>query len=148
MSDTPFRTLKGYERIENNQITHAMEDYLEMICRHTGARGSLRLNRLAEILCVRPSSASKMVGQLRNLGLVDCEKYGVIRPTEKGAALGAYLLRRHQVIHEFFCFINHSEDELEQTEKVEHFINDKTLHNMEEWLSQVKAEFPDSSPPG
>ena len=34
--------------------------------------------------------------------------------------LGSYLLFRHDILHRFFCQINHSENELEQVEKVEH----------------------------
>lgn len=125
-----YRTLKGYEIMENAQITYAMEDYLEMICRHTNEKGYVRINSLASMLGVRPSSSSKMVGNLKELGLVEYEKYGVIRLTPKGLELGQFLLYRHDVIHKLFCLINQSEDELEQTEKVEHFINQKTLHNI------------------
>lgn len=130
-----YRTLKGYEIIESNQITNAMEDYLEMICRYTEKDGYARINNIASKLNVKPSSSSKMVSNLKKLGLVEYEKYSIIKPTEKGQKLGNYLLHRHKVIHRFFCLLNNSENEpekeLEQTEKVEHFINAKTLYNIE-----------------
>ena len=89
-------------------------------------RGTGFLHRLN----VRPSSASKMVYQLRELGLVSFEKYGLIRPTEEGAALGDYLLHRHDQLHRFFCWVNGTTDELEQVEQVEHYINETTLRNL------------------
>ena len=69
-----FYTLKGYSLLEYIQITSSMEDYLEMICRQARTEGYARINFLAQRLNVRPSSASKMVYQLRDLGLVAFEK--------------------------------------------------------------------------
>ncbi len=126
-----FYTQKGYERRSGTPVTSAMEDYLEMICRQAGAEGYARINFLAHRLNVRPSSASKMVYQLRDLGLVSFEKYGLIQPTAEGAALGRYLLYRHDVLHRFFCWVNGTADELEQVEQVEHFVNENTVRNLE-----------------
>ena len=82
-----FYTQKGYQMRSQHALTGAMEDYLEMICRQAEADGCARIGLLAEGLNVRPSSASKMVYQLRALGLVAFEKYGLIQPTEKGCEL-------------------------------------------------------------
>ena len=125
-----FYTQKGYQLRNQQPITGAMEDYLEMICRQAKNEGYVRINFLAGLLNVRPSSASKMVYQLRELGLVSFEKYGLIRPTEEGAALGDYLLHRHDQLHRFFCWVNGTTDELEQVEQVEHYINETTLRNL------------------
>ena len=54
----------------------------------------------------------------------------MIRPTEEGAALGDYLLHRHDQLHRFFCWVNGTTDELEQVEQVEHYINETTLRNL------------------
>ncbi len=126
-----FRTLKGYELIHNSKMTHAMEDYLEMIYRCLKEEGSIRINNLADKLNVKPSSSSKMVNNLKNLGYVEYEKYGIIKLTSKGDAIGEYLLHRHDVLNKFFCLLNNSKEEIEQTEKVEHFIDEKTLYNIE-----------------
>ena len=72
-----FHTLKGYQMQNIGEITESMEDYLEMICRHIQENGYIRIHFLAEQLHVRPSSASKMVGKLREMGLVTFEKYGL-----------------------------------------------------------------------
>ena len=76
-----FYTQKGYQMRSQHALTGAMEDYLEMICRQAEADGCARIGLLAEGLNVRPSSASKMVYQLRALGLVAFEKYGLIPGT-------------------------------------------------------------------
>ena len=132
-----FYTQKGYQMRSQHALTGAMEDYLEMICRQAEADGCARIGVLAEGLNVRPSSASKMVYQLRALGLVAFEKYGLIQPTEKGWSVGRWLLHRHEVLHRFFCMLNGSTDELELVEQVEHYLNEGTVRNLEallEWL--------------
>lgn len=45
--------------------------------------------------------------------------------------MGNYLLYRHDVIHRFLCLLNHSEDELEQAEKIEHFLTCETVKNLD-----------------
>lgn len=131
-----FYTLKGYSLLEHTQITSSMEDYLEMICRIHCDGQPVRIKELAECLHVKPSSASKMVGNLRKQGLVCFEKYGSVSLTDDGLELGEYLLFRHEVLHRFFCYINQNSDELEQVEKVEHFIEPKTVYNIEKWLDK------------
>lgn len=126
-----FHTQKGYELTSANKLTSAMEDYLEMIFRLSQEEGYTRIHLLAKHLNVKPSSASKMVDNLKALGLVRAEKYGSIRLTEQGVSRGQYLLYRHGVINRLLCLINNSEDELEQAERIEHYIDERTVHNMD-----------------
>ena len=134
-----FYTLKGYRLQNGGDITEAMEDYLEMICRHIQENGYIRIHFLAEQLHVLPSSASKMVGKLREMGLVEFEKYGLIIPTERGMAVGRYLLWRHDVLHRFFRLLNHSDCQLEQVEKVEHFMSRETMENLEKLTIRLEG---------
>ena len=60
-----FYTLKGYQNGEAHNMTASMEDYLEMICRLLLTEEVVRVNQLAHMLHVKPSSASKMVKNLR-----------------------------------------------------------------------------------
>lgn len=131
-----FYTLKGYSLLEQTKITSSMEDYLEMICRLHHDEHPIRIKELAECLHVKPSSASKMASNLKSQGLVEFEKYGTVSLTEDGMQLGEYLLFRHEVLHRFFCYINQNTDELEQVEKVEHFMNPQTVYNIQKWMNK------------
>ena len=64
-------------------------------------------------------------------------EYGLIQPTEPGWELGRYLLHRHDVLHRFFCRLNHSDDQLEQVERVEHYMSRESVHNLERWLDET-----------
>lgn len=129
-----FYTFKGYQLIDNALITSSMEDYLEMICRILKTKDYVRVNELASNLHVKPSSASKMVNNLKLHGLVTFEKYGYIVPSDKGKAIGEYLLYRHDVLNELLCLINQTENEVEQVEKIEHFFNKSTIDNIKNYL--------------
>lgn len=47
------------------------------------------------------------------------------------------MLCRHEVIHAFLCFLNGSSNELEEAEKIEHFLSRKTVENLNALLRQL-----------
>ena len=134
-----FYTLKGYQINENPELTSSMEDYLEMICRLRKKEEVVRITELAEKLNVKPSSASKMVNNLKLAGLVSFERYGYIKPTPEGEAVGEYLLYRHDVLNDFLCLVNRSEDETEQVEKIEHFLSRETIENIKKLMDLLRG---------
>ncbi|MDD3341907.1 MAG: iron dependent repressor, metal binding and dimerization domain protein [Bacilli bacterium] len=129
-----FYTLNGYRLKNGQKTTESMEDYLEMMYRTYQMEKRIRINDLASSLNVKPSSVSKMVQKLKELDLVSSRKYGDIYLTETGLIKGEYLLWRHNILVSFFTFLNKEKYELEQVEKIEHFIDFITLQNMEEFL--------------
>ena len=61
MLDSNYYTLKGYKLRSDTIITEGMEDYLEMIYRKSIDNNDVKINELATLLNVKPSSVSKMV---------------------------------------------------------------------------------------
>ncbi|MBN1052131.1 metal-dependent transcriptional regulator [Clostridium botulinum] len=127
-----FHTVRGYENINSTRklLTPAMEDYLEMIYRCSLEEKSIRLNKIAQMLNVRDSSASKMMKKLGDLALINYEKYGVIELTENGITLGKYLLDRHIIIEKFLKYLGGREEVLIETELIEHVISGETVENI------------------
>ncbi len=127
-----FHTVRGYQLLEQQtrMLSPAMEDYLEMICRHSGGDGYIRVHTLAELLNVKASSASKMVQRLGKLGMLKYERYGLIRLTDSGKTIGEYLLARHAAIEDFLKFLSGGRDVLTQTELIEHNIDAATTESM------------------
>jgi len=121
----------------NTKVTSAMEDYLEMIMRHND-EGCIRVSRLAELLNVKDSSATKMVQRLGALGFLTYEKYGMIVLTKKGIDIGQCLLKRHRVIEDFLKFLN-TANLLIETELLEHNVSPDTVNNLEILLSFLVA---------
>lgn len=135
-----FHTVRGYQLLEQNKklLTSAMEDYLEMIYRNSLVEGYMRINTLAELLNVAPSSATKMVQKLSNLGLIDYQKYGIIFLTEDGKELGKYLLERHNIIELFLKNLGVEEDILTETELIEHNVSAPTLQKINSFNKFLK----------
>lgn len=135
MKNTEFHTVRGYQLLIKSQklLTPAMEDYLEMIYRNSQQEGFLRINRLADLLHVKPSSATKMVQKLTEMGLLDYEKYGIIFLTESGKTLGRFLLNRHNIIEKFLSNIGISENLLIETELIEHNVSANTLKSIDQF---------------
>lgn len=127
-----FYTVRGYELLEQEKrlLTYAMEDYLEMIYRHSLQDGYIRINVLSELLNVKPSSATKMVQKLTAMDLLDYKKYGIILLTNKGKKIGEFLLKRHNIIEKFLKTIGVKENILVQTELIEHNVSNSTLNSI------------------
>ncbi len=135
-----FYTLKGYQKNTHAPLTAAMEDYLEMICRILADKPQVRVMDLARTLHVRPSSVSKMVQQLNASGYIHAMRYGYIQLTDKGQKMGAYLLYRHEVLLRFLRTLNQQEDELEEAEKIEHFLTPNTVHHLDQLTQYMQTE--------
>lgn len=126
-----FYTLTGYKLKNHYLLTEAMEDYLEMIYRNGN---NITVKNLSTLLNVRPSSVSKMATKLKNLGYISFKSYGDISLTESGVVVGKYLLWRHSILEDLLKYINKDNFCLEQVERIEHFVDDITLKNIERFL--------------
>lgn len=143
-NDRGFHTVRGYQLLEQEKrlLTSAMEDYLEMIYRNSLEAGYLRINTLSELLNVHPSSSTKMVQKLTQLGMLDYQKYGIIFLTEKGKEIGEFLFKRHTIIETFLKSIGTAENALVETELIEHNISTRTLETID-LLNRFIMENPD-----
>lgn len=137
--NSEFRTVRGYQQInkKDGQLTPALEDYLEMIYRQCRISNYTRVGKIADFLNVTPSSASKMVFKLANLGYLKYEHREIILLTDKGREAGAFLLNRHNTIAEFLKLIGVN-DSLEETELVEHYLNRHTVKHLKILLEFFK----------
>jgi Mn-dependent DtxR family transcriptional regulator len=138
MSEGDFFTFSEYMKKEEDTLTASMEDYLEMIYRLSSHIGFTRIHDLASSLNVQPPSATKMVQKLAEMKFVDYEKYGIILLTEQGRERGKLLLYRHTIVEGFLKVLGISEDVLEQTEKIEHTISNKTLQHLEDFIGFIQ----------
>lgn len=138
MANEDFYTFSEYMKKEDDTLTASMEDYLEMIYRLSEKTGFTRIHDLAEALNVQPPSATKMVQKLSEIKLIDYEKYGIILLTNEGKESGHFLLDRHITIEAFLRILGVSENVLEETEKIEHTISNKTLEYFEDFIQFIQ----------
>ncbi|WP_411675987.1 metal-dependent transcriptional regulator [Caproicibacter sp.] len=136
-----FRTFRGYQLIsqKEGQLTPAMEDYLEMIFRLCSKDGYTRVGRLSDLLHVKPSSASKMMMKLAEMGYLKYDRYEIILLTETGLKAGEYLLERHNTVEQFLLLAG-SSDSLEETELIEHSLSEKTVACLKTMLEFFQSD--------
>lgn len=111
-------------------LTPSMEDYLEMIYRNFQKEGYVRIQQLAEQLNVQAPSATRNVQKLAKAGLVDYERYGIIKLTQRGKEIGRFLLERHMLIESFLKKLGVTDTLLRDTEMIEHQISMDTLEKI------------------
>lgn len=139
MNNSDFYTFRGYRIKDKRMLSPSMEDYIEMIYRLSNEMDNVRVNDLSEALNVQPPSTTKMIKRLFADGYVNYEKYGYVILTEKGNEIGKYLLFRHKTIYNFLELIGVKENLLEQTEKIEHAINEEILDRISELIEKLKG---------
>lgn len=136
LSGEQFRTVRGYQ-LANQRMDHltpALEDYLEMVYRLCLESHYVRAGKLSGVLHVKPSSVSKMISRLVDIGYLNYDRYDSILLTQKGEALGAYLLHRHNVVERFLRFVG-SSTPLEEAELIEHFLTPETVTHLSTHLA-------------
>lgn len=130
--DKKFYTARGYELLEKDRsiLTSSMEDYIEMAYRLSKDKSYTRIGDLAVALNVQPPSVTHMIKKLSEMNIVNYEKYGMVILTDKGLKLGEYFLNRHKTIEKFLSIIGVAENNLHETEKLEHNLSRKTVEGL------------------
>ncbi len=130
-----YRTQTSYDR--EAEMSGAMEDYLEMLTRLSHGGLPVRIRDIAHALNVSPSSASRMMSQLAGRELAEFERYGYVMMTDAGREMGMFLIKRHKTVNALLCLINEGDcDDLEETERLEHYFSRRTVENIERFLEK------------
>jgi Mn-dependent DtxR family transcriptional regulator len=136
--NSDFHTFNEYMKKDENTLTASMEDYIEMIYR-LSVNGFTRISELSQALNIQPSSATKMVQRLAEMGYIKYEKYGFLMLEEKGKVIGAWFLKRHILIDEFLNMIGVDKTTvLRETEKIEHTLSDETTNCIDSFVTFLR----------
>jgi len=133
--ENEFFTFREYMRKDQELLTPSAQDYMEMIYRLSLENGFTRVNDLASALNVQPPSVTKMVQKLAEINLIKYEKYGVIMLQPHGVEIGKALLERHNLVEKFLRVLNITDGLLEETEKIEHTINEEILSGIKDLVN-------------
>jgi DtxR family transcriptional regulator, Mn-dependent transcriptional regulator len=110
-------------------------DYLKAIWEIAGARAA-STNEVADRLSIAPASVTNMFGRLREMELVEYERYRGATLTEAGYAEALRLVRRHRLIETFLLeHLEYSWEEVhEEAERLEHVVSDGFTKRLAEFL--------------
>lgn len=122
--------------------SRAVEDYIK--CVYSLTRGDRRANTkaIAKQLNVEQGSASGMMRQLANHGLVEHEPYRGVQLTDEGERLALRVLRRHRLIELFLVrSLGYAWDEVDaDAERLEHAVSDRLIDRIDALLGQPEVD--------
>lgn len=124
-------------------LSASMENYLEAIFLLIREHAVARSKEIADRLKVNASSVTGALQSLKDRGLVHYEPYGFVTLTQSGEEAAAKVLRRHEVLRDFFVNVL-SIDSAEADEtacRLEHGISKGIVDRLVEF-----AEFVDRCP--
>ena len=153
--DNDESNLKGNNRLEsirdahnnvkrerksgNEQITDAMEDYLEVIYELIQKKGYATTVDIANYLNVSSPGVTKMVKRLDQMGYVQYEKYRGLRLTSDGIDVAKNIHKSHDLLVEFLKMIGIDEEIANRdAEGIEHHLHPQTIEKLEEFINNVK----------
>ena len=119
-------------------------NYLKAIW-ESAEEGAASTKDVAERLSVSPASVTNMFARLKEMGLVEYERYRGASLTEEGLSEALRLVRRHRLIEAFLLdHLGYSWEEVhEEAEKLEHAVSDRFTERLAELLGH-----PDHDPHG
>lgn len=119
-------------------LSPSLEDYLEEIYRFSLENNVVRVTDISKKLGVSLPSVSKALHKLNNQGYINYRRYGEIVLTDQGCHKGTYLVERNQLLQEFLSMIQTQCDIPAETEAIEHYISDSTIHSLRRLVTFFK----------
>ncbi len=131
--------------VRSRKLSSSLEDYLEAIYEIVREKGAARAKDIAERLDVGRSSVTGALKSLAGRRLVNYAPYDIITLTDDGRAVAAEILRKHEVLREFFVkVLSIEKSEADSVAcKMEHAISETVLERFVEFV-----EFVDRCPRG
>lgn len=127
-------------RASQKPLTPTMEDYLETIFALSKEKKAIRIKNIAGRMGVKMPTVTNMMKTLSERGLIDYERYEYLTLTEKGAAVGREMQRRHEVLRTFLVDILKVDSDRADGEacKMEHGISPSTLDRLVDFMAFVQ----------
>lgn len=123
-------------------LTPHMEDYMEAIVMIAATGRIVRVKDIAKKLDIKMPSVSAALAKLKDMDLINYEKYGYVQLTEHGREIAERVLKRHNCLIDFFTSVLQVENGLAESEacKVEHDLSPHTYSLIHRFMDFYRAE--------
>ncbi len=114
------------------RLSDSQEDYLEAIFHIVSRKQAARPKDIADRLKVNQSSVTGALRVLADRGMIHYAPYDLVTLTERGRALGAEVVRRHEILRDFFVrVLRIEEDEADEAAcRMEHAMTRSLLERL------------------
>jgi len=123
-------------------LTPALEDYLEGILILREKKNVVRVKDLANLLKVKASSVIEALRKLKELELIEQEKYGYIELTQKGINLASEIRKRHMILKNFLTDVLGVSEEIAEEDacKMEHHLSEETMQKLAKFVASYEPD--------
>ena len=142
MKNKTSRRLDSIKAAHESQktISSRVEDYLEVISELVDMKGYAATLDISRYMNVSAPSVTKMLKKLDAEGYLEYEKYYGINLTEKGQRIADMIKQKHGILLEFFEILGIGKEIANQdTEGIEHYLNQKTIRQIKKFVTFFKA---------
>lgn len=108
-----------------------LEDYLETIYFLVKEKGFARVTDIANLRNVKKSTITEALKQLALKGYINYKPYSTVTLTEKGKEYAKNIIRKHQILKDFYKKVLFEENKEEELCNLEHFLSKETLKKIE-----------------
>ena len=135
-----LESIKAAHKIKKIASTTREEDYLEVIAELVELKGYATTLDISRFMNVSPPSVTKMLQKLDEKKYLEYEKYHGINLTDIGKQVADTIRRKHSTLLEFFEILNIVKEIANQdTEGLEHHLNDKTIRRIRKFITFLKS---------
>lgn len=122
-------------------LTPQLEDYLETIAVLQANNPVARAKDIADRLGVTPATVTSALRSLAEKGLINYQPYSHITLTEQGRQTAAEILRRHEVLTEFFAVVLRAPGQQAEDNacRAEHVLDPEIIERMIRFLNFLKS---------
>ncbi|HOP61879.1 MAG TPA: metal-dependent transcriptional regulator [Spirochaetota bacterium] len=126
----------------DTELSPHMEDYIETIAVLSQNNRVVRVRDIAAELKIKMPSVTSALNKLKELGLIEYEKYGYIELTKTGSIVSERVLSRHICLADFFSNVLKLPKEKAEAEacKIEHHITPELCKRIHKFLIYFHEE--------
>ncbi len=134
--------IKIDELYGSTDLSPHMEDYMEAIANISEKNKVVRVKDIAAELKIKMPSVTSALNKLKEMGLIEYEKYGYIELTPEGEIAAKRVISKHICLKEFFSKILQLKeiDAEDEACKIEHHISGETCKKLHKLLIYYKSE--------
>ncbi len=122
-------------------LSASLEDYLEVIFHLENAHQAARAKDIADQMSVQRASVTGALRALAGRGLINYSPYSNVTLTAKGRHVAKQIIRRHQILKDFFTTALRLEPEQAEANacRIEHAIGPVAFERLVQFLEFLKT---------
>ncbi len=126
---------------QTEKLSASLEDYLEAIFEIVSEKGGVRAKDIAAKLSVKAGSVTGALQALAERNYINYAPYEVITLTDQGTAAARQIIRKHEVLKDFFVDILGASPDIAEDGacKAEHVIPDELIDRLVTFAEFVQA---------